>query len=188
MTAPVKKKLNRTTLFTKVRKSVFNGKLMQTQVDGINVILDKWEKSDLIDVRWLAYILATAHHETAHTFRPISEYGEGKGRKYGIPDPVTGQIYYGRGFVQLTWKANYKTFSDLLGIDLVNNPDMANYTDVATAILFKGMIGGIFTGKKLADYFTPKKSDWYNARRIVNGTDCADIIALDAIDFYKALT
>lgn len=46
---------------------------------------------------------------------------------------------------------------------------------------------GLFTGKKLADYFTSKSSDWVNARRIINGTDRADVIAGYAKDFYNAL-
>ncbi len=35
--------------------------------------------------------------------QPIEEYGRGKGRKYGAPAGPYGKIYFGRGYVQLTW-------------------------------------------------------------------------------------
>lgn len=45
-----------------------------------------------------------------------------------------GFKYRGRGLIQLTGKDNYKKFGDLLGIDLVNNPDLANDPEVAKNI------------------------------------------------------
>jgi len=41
------------------------------------------------------------------TIQPIEEIGKGSGQDYGKTDPETGQAYYGRGFVQLTWRDNY---------------------------------------------------------------------------------
>jgi hypothetical protein len=46
---------------------------------------------------------------------------------------------------------------------------------------------GLFTGKKLSDYFNDKKTDWRNARRIINGLDKADTIARYAQNFYNCL-
>ncbi|TOE35570.1 hypothetical protein CGJ43_25525, partial [Vibrio parahaemolyticus] len=60
-----------------------------------------------VPLQYLAYVLATTYHETGHTMKPIEEWGKGQGRPYGEPDPETGQTYYGRGYVQLTWLANY---------------------------------------------------------------------------------
>ena len=133
-------------------------------------------------------MLATTFHETANTMQPIAEYGKGAGRSYGVLDPVTGQTYYGRGFVQLTWKANYTTFGNLLKIDLVNNPDLAMNITYATQILFVGMTQGLFTGKKLSEYFTSTLADWVNARRIINGLDCANLIAGYGNTFYSAIS
>lgn len=166
--------------FSRVRG--YFGALKQSQVDGFNVILNAWAASGLTDVRWLAYMLATTWHETAKTMQPIAEYGKGKGRPYGKPDPRTGQTYYGRGYVQLTWYDNYKKMGKLLSLDLVNNPELAMLPDVAADIMFEGMttgksFGGDFTGKHLGNYFNATKDDPVNARRIINGTDKADLIA-----------
>jgi len=49
------------------------------------------------------------------------------------------------------------------------------------------MMRGLFTGKKLNDYFNANTCDWLNARRIINGTDHAELIAGYAQKFYNAL-
>jgi putative chitinase len=47
---------------------------------------------------------------------------------------------------------------------------------------------GTFTGRKFADFFVGPKTDWLNARRIINGKDCAEIIEIYARKFYAALS
>ena len=103
-------------------------------------------------------------------------------------DRTTGQIYYGRGFVQLTWERNYKTMTDLLGVDFVNHPDLALELDNATNIMFMGMTKGLFTGKSLANYFNQTTEDWVNARKIINGLDKAQAIAMYGHNFYSAIS
>ncbi|EPE95700.1 glycoside hydrolase family 19 protein [Rhizobium grahamii] len=98
-----------------------------------------------------------------------------------------GWRYRGRGYCQITGKNNYRRFSDLLGVDLVTNPDLACHDDIAAKIITIGMRDGLFTGKKLHDYFTATSSDWVNARRIINGLDRADEIALFGKKFNAAL-
>jgi hypothetical protein len=164
--------------FDGIRASLFNGRLAQQQVDGINAILDEWLHRKLIDLRWLAYMLATVYWETAHTMWPIEEYGRGRGYAYGAPDAGTGQAYYGRGFVQLTWRRNYEAMGKLLHVDLVNHPTMALQLVIATQILFEGMLRadsgvGDFTGLALDDCFNATREDWTRARAIINGTDHA---------------
>jgi Chitinase class I len=112
---------------------------------------------------------------------PIEEWGKGQGHPYGVPDPATAQVYYGRGFVQLTWKSNYATMGHLLGIDLVGHPEKALELPIATQILFEGMMRaksriGDFTGLALDDCFNATHEDWVRARAIVNGTDHAAAI------------
>lgn len=143
----------------------------------------------LIDVRHAAYMLATAWHETAKTLRPIAEYGKGRGRKYGQPGRHGGQVAYGRGFVQLTWDTNYAKADDKLNLRgaLVRNYDLAMDPEIAYRIMSIGMHEGWFTGKKLRDYIHGERRDYLNARRIINGTDKAALIAGYAGDFEKAL-
>lgn len=181
--------IDRKMFFDKARANPFGGTLTQGQVDGINAILDTWEaRPDFTDLRWLAYMLATAKWETAHTMQPIEEYGRGHGHVYGIPDVQTGQAYYGRGYVQLTWKANYAKMAALTGADLVGDPSLALDPKIAALVMFDGMRDGLFTGVGLPNYFNDQDDDPWNARRIVNGTDRAAEIKLFHQDFLAALT
>ncbi|GAC1624495.1 MAG: chitinase [Nevskia sp.] len=181
--------INRSFFFGFVRAHPFKGRLRPSQVDGMTAILDEWEaRYAKADDRWLAYMLATSFHETDATMQPIEEYGKGKGRPYGRPDPQTGKIYYGRGFVQLTWRDNYDTLGKLLKVDLVGTPELALDLRIASDVMFAGMTRGLFTKKKLADYFGAGIEDWVNARRIINGTDKANLIAGYGQDFYAAIS
>lgn len=173
--------------FSLIRESLFSGKLTQSQVDGLNSILQAMNDYGVQDKRFAAYILATPYHETAKTMQPIREYGLGKNYSYGKPDAVTHLVYYGRGYVQLTWKANYQKFARLLNVDLVNNPDLALNPVIAAKIMLLGMSRGLFTGKKLSDYITPTHCDFINCRRIINGTDKDLLIAGYATKFLDAL-
>ena len=170
----------------------YSGSLTAFQFEGIQTIISEWEKyGTLTDLRQLAYILATIKHETANTFRPIEEYGKGRGRPYG--ELVNGHRYYGRGYVQLTWYENYLRMTKRLnqqGIecDLVNNPEQTLQPDIASAITFIGMSEGQFTGKKLADYFNEYDENPIDARKIINGKDKAKMIAGYYHEFNKALS
>ncbi|MRX31926.1 hypothetical protein [Aminobacter sp. MDW-2] len=128
-----------------------------------------------------AYVLATAYHETAHTMKPVREYG---GETYLKKKPY--YPYVGMGYVQLTWLANYQKASKKLGVDFVKNPRLLLKAEYAAQILVIGSRDGWFTGKKLADYITISRSDFTGARKIINGTDRAKLIADIAIR-YDAL-
>lgn len=135
----------------------------------------------------LAYVLATAEWETNKTFLPVKE-AYYLGRK---AEPYRKKLryypWYGRGFVQLTWEENYLKAGKLLGVDLITNPDKAMDPEIAAAILVVGMRDGWFTGKRLNDYITLKRSGFVDARRIVNGTDKAKEIAELARKYDKEL-
>lgn len=51
------------------------------------------------------------------------------GRQLGNTKPGDGSKFHGRGFLQLTGRANYERYAQMSGIDIVNNPDILN-TDV----------------------------------------------------------
>ena len=171
--------IDRKEFYSQIRATLVKGGLSQPQVDGFEAILDEWEKRRLTDLRWLAYIMATAWHETAQRMQPIEEFGRGRGKAYA-------PTYYGRGFVQITWERNYARLSDVIGVDLVTYPEKALEMDNAIQILFVGMIDGLFTGKALSDYFD-KNADWRGARAIVNGKDRAAEIAGYAQKIWDSL-
>lgn len=195
--------INRQFFFDTVRITLFGGSLRQTQVDGMTGFLNLWEASYAAnDDRWLAYILGTAHHEVDMRMQPIHEYG-GNGyffrmydingdrpavaRRLGNVTPGDGVAFHGRGFVQLTGRSNYQDWKNRLGQDLTGNPDLVLRLDISTQIIFNGMMLGTFTGKKLGNYFNPTTDDWVNARRVVNGTDKANLIAGYAKKYYAAI-
>jgi putative chitinase len=191
--------INRKHFFDTIRASLFKGSMTKDQVGGMDSILTTWETEGLLDLRWLAYMLATTFHETARTMQPVEEYGKGKGYKYGkkikrsgIPYTLPDKLYYGRGYVQLTWYENYENMGRLLSVDLLNNPELALQPVIASKIMFEGMTKGDssfgdFTGKSLENYFNDKKEDWVSARRIINGKDKAELIAGYGKKFMGAL-
>jgi hypothetical protein len=105
----------------------------------------------------------------------------------GNTSPGDGIKFHGRGYVQLTGKANYVRASKKLGVDFVADPDRVMEPKHAATIMFAGMMEGWFTGKKLGDYFRDGNTDWKNARRIINALDKADTIAGYGKEFYRAL-
>jgi putative chitinase len=165
--------------FAEVRQQPFGGHLTQEQVNGQNFLLDAWERNPLSeDLRHLAYALATTMHETSSTMLPIEEYGKGQGMAYGKKDPQTGQTYYGRGYVQLTWRDNYVKATRELGLegddDLEWHAARALDPMIAAHTLYLGMTEGWFRGdskgrQTLARYFDHDTDDPYGAREIVNG-------------------
>ena len=126
----------------------------------------------------IAYVLATVDHETKHTFKPVRE-------AYWLSNPDAHlkkhhpeyYPYYGRGFVQLTWKLNYEKYGQLTGMDLVKSPDSALDPGVSLFILVHGFKTGGFTGRKLEDYINATRTDFFNARRCINYLNRADDIA-----------
>jgi len=131
-----------------------------------------------------AYCLATYEHETGggkwlrEIWGPTPVQKRYEGRKdLGNTQPGDGKRFMGRGFVMITGRRNYEDWSRRLGVDLVSNPKLAEKPDIAAQILVKGMKLGTFTGKKLSDYVDLKRSDFKGARKIVNGTDKASLIA-----------
>lgn len=188
--------------FAAVRKGILGPTLEQGEVDGCEAILAAMAGTP---ASWCAYALSTAYHETAHTMQPISEYGGAKyfTRMYDITGarprlahdmgnttPGDGPRYCGRGFVQLTWKSNYAKASQVVGEDMVAHPEKAMRMDIAAKIMRGGMENGWFTGKALRHYLPDERgtlAQYTAARRIINGTDRAALIAGYALQFEAAL-
>lgn len=175
--------------FSAVRSSLYGGSLNQMQVNALNAIGAAWEQYGDGDNRKLAYILATAHHETGafkwlhEIWGPTDAQRRYEGRAdLGNTQPGDGKRYMGRGFVQLTGRRNYADWSKRTGLDLIAKPDLVVEQAVAARILVQGSMLGTFTGKKLGDY-----SAFKDMRRVINGTDKADLIAGYAEKFLAAL-
>lgn len=195
--------MNEKLFFDGVRAGILGAKLDEDEVTGCQAIL---EACAGFPVAWTAYALATAYHETAHTMQPIKEYGGDKyffrrydiqgqnpalAKRLGNTVPGDGAKYAGRGYVQLTGRANYKRAGEKLNVDLLGDPDLAMNKDIAARIMREGMRDGWFTGKKLFDYVAgvgpAGRAQFASARRIINGTDRAAEIANYALQFQEAL-
>jgi len=200
--------LDRMALFASLRakgSKAFGGPLKQGQVQGTEAIIEEGLRRGTPRNK-LAYKLATAYHETAHTMRPIHERGPRAyfnkyepgtkiGKVLGNTQKGDGYRFRGRGLPQLTGRRNYGVAGKKLGVDLIANPDLALQPEYAIPIMFDGMTEGWFTGKGVGDYIDDIDEaddedlrEFINARRVVNGTDKAKAIGEYALAFEKALS
>lgn len=204
-------RLNRKVFFNHIRKSLFRGRISQSQVDGMNDLLDAWEQYGTDDPRHLAYAAATSYHETGSRMQPVREgfaktdsearrrvarLAEKRGQrsavvKYARPAGEYGHVYYGRGDVQLTWIDNYRRMERITGLPLVKNPDLA--LKHSKRILIEGMTKGAsnrgdFTRYSVETFFNDRTDDPVGARKVVNGTDRATLIAGYHAAFLEAIT
>lgn len=157
-----------------------------------NKIIAECIKQGVTDKKQIAYILASAYHESDR-YQTQTEYASGaayEGRSdLGNTQAGDGVKFKGRGYVQITGRRNYTLYSQKTGKDLVGNPDLvAQEQDLSRFILVDGMKNGTFTGDKLGDYLGGTRSDYIGARGIVNGSDRASLIAGYAQDYETRLT
>lgn len=193
--------MNRAAFYNTVRAKL--GPLSQSQVDGFEHLLDAIAGAPLSHQ---AYVLATAWHETDKTMQPVKEKGgnayfhrmydiEGArpqvARALGNIHPGDGIKFAGRGLPQTTGRTNYEKAAAFLGVDCVANPDLLLDKVNAARWTVHAMTKGLFTGKKLSTYLptsgTATRDQYIAARRVVNGTDKADLIEDYAQAFERAL-
>lgn len=191
-------------LFLEAYRASFPGKMVPQQIRGLQQLLDFLEAdSEVEDIRWAAYMLATVKHECADTWQPIVERGHRSyfdkyepstslGKRLGNKAEGDGYKTRGRGYVMITGLDNYSRMNRLLGLtgtedDILVDPDRALKPEIAYRIMSLGMRKGLFTGRKLADYIAGEQRDYINARRIVNSLDRAHLIASYASNIELAL-
>lgn len=121
--------------------------------------------------------LATIRAET-EGFLPISEgrsqYNTTPGGaefdlyvgKIGNKTLADAQNFRGRGFVQLTGRANFEQFGKCIGLDLVQHFEMANQPEVAACLLAEFIAS---KAEKLLALLRSNPPQFKAARRLVNG-------------------
>ncbi|WP_233218840.1 eCIS core domain-containing protein [Deinococcus arcticus] len=171
----------------------------------VMLIIEQCIRSGVTDKAQIAYILITAAHESALGGIPReklwgsnvtqaqeqryfdNQYGPSgndgaRARRNGNTQEGDGYKYRGRGFVQLTWAANYKEWQERLTkkgvksggkpVDLLNDPDVvARDPKVAAIILVEGMRDGTFRKAygPLGNYLGNGRLNFQGARNTVNG-------------------
>jgi putative chitinase len=135
-------------------------------------------EAELATVPIVLAALATIRVET-EGFVPISEFisrfnTSPGGKPFDLYDnrkdlgnqgPPDGANFKGRGFVQLTGRANYTKFGPLVRVNnLVDQPDQANVPEVAAKILT-----AFIAAKRTAIATALAANDLATARRLVNG-------------------
>ena len=180
---------------------------LPSQQAGMNTLLSFIETDPALTrdaafthLRWAAYMLATTRWETGKACKPVPENGDISyfdkyepdtllGQKLGNTLPGDGYLFRGRGYVQITGRGNYSDLGTDIGIDLVDNPDLALDPATAYHIMSYGMRNASFsdTGKGLGYYITDTSTDYVNARHTVNKMDDAPAIAEAATKFEAIL-
>lgn len=169
------------------------GRLDQGQVDGFNRLLNACGAAGW-PIAYTAYGLTTAWHETAHSMHPVEEGYYLGAKAKAFQQKLRYYPWFGRGDVQLTWERNYRLADEKLGLNgkLIADPSLALDPEISARVLVTGMTEGWFTGKKLADYLPAagraNAAQFAEARRIINGTDKAQMIAGLAMKLQDALS
>lgn len=119
----------------------FSGSTARRQaeiIDGVGkvlaAILDEFDINTRLRI---AHFLAQTCHESAG-FRTTVEFASGKQyekrRDLGNTEPGDGPRYKGRGLLQLTGRANYRTVGKLIGVDLEGRPERAAEPELSLRI------------------------------------------------------
>lgn len=203
--------MDKAKFFTSVRSSLFAGKLSTEQVKGIEAVLDEWSGGD---VRWLAYILATAHHETGARFAPVQENLNYSAKRLtqvwpsrfptiaaatpyaNNPRALANKVYGGRmgnTGPDDGWLYRGRGLVQITGKDnyakygLASDPDSASAVDTAAHIIVDGMVNGRFTGLALKDFFGLKTDNPTGARKIINPDSNGAKVAAEYRHYLTAL-
>lgn len=168
------------------------GKHTQEQVNGQEAILDEAERRGT-SLQHLAYILATAKHETGGSFGPTTENlnyttvsriravwpkrfpTDASAAPYvRNPEGLANKVYGNRADIGNKypgdgWRFRGRGLAQITGrgnyakFGIDAHPERALQLEVAVRILFDGLTKGMFTGKKLSDY-----DNYKDMRRAIN--------------------
>jgi peptidoglycan L-alanyl-D-glutamate endopeptidase CwlK len=145
---------------------------------NLPAILAALNAVNLGDTPMVLMALSTIRAET-ESFEPVSEMqsrfntSPSGGHPFDLYDrradlgnqgPPDGASFRGRGFVQLTGRANYTRYAQRTGHDLVNHPELACQLDIAAQLL-----AVFLADKEPAIRQALAKNNLAAARRLVNG-------------------
>jgi peptidoglycan L-alanyl-D-glutamate endopeptidase CwlK len=146
---------------------------------NLPLVLNALVEPHLAGKAMILMALSTIRAET-ESFLPVSE-GQSRfntspaGRPFDLYDsrkdlgnegPPDGERFKGRGFIQLTGRANYRVHGAAIGMgtQLIDNPDLANDPAIAAKLLAS------FLGSRQARIEEALlEGDLKTARRLVNG-------------------
>src|SRR5580658_1264320 len=146
---------------------------------NLPLVLNALAASQLADKAMILMSLATIRAETG-SFLPISE-GQSHfntspgGHPFDLYDsradlgnqgPPDGELFKGRGFIQLTGRANYALHGNAIGMgnQLISNPDLANDPGIAARLL-----ASFLKTNEQKIRAALAADDLREARRLVNG-------------------
>lgn len=140
-----------------------------TREQSIQLIVQACLDAGITNEKQIAYVLATAEHESQDFSALEENYGRSQAMDRGYEG---GEDYFGRGYAHLTHDYNYRKMGDELGIaNLEQQPQLAADPQHAANILAVGMLEGIYTGQSLGQYINERSADYVGARAVVNGSD-----------------
>ena len=165
--------------------------------DALLFLLDRLERdAGFTMLRELAYVLATIQWETGGALQPVRERRVSRARAprdRESQDRYWSTGFYGRGYIQITWRENYERAEKRLrGVTIesntrrltigsgtfTTNPDLLLNREVAYLVCSRGMREGWFTARRLGEFIQDGRApDYVGARRVVNGVDNAAEIA-----------
>lgn len=120
-------------------------------------------------------------------------YGGEWGKKnLGNTEADDGWKYRGRGMDHCTGRRNYRLTGNDIDVDLITKPELLLQLPNAVKALHLGMTTGRYVpGNSFSTYLpsvgNATRQQFRNARRIINGTDKAELIADYALAFQEAL-
>jgi peptidoglycan hydrolase-like protein with peptidoglycan-binding domain len=162
-----------------IASKMFPGVPVNNIEQNLPFVLQALNDTGLGDKDMILMALATIRAETGN-FTPLSEFKSKfntapGGPPFGLYDnrkdlgnqgPPDGDSFKGRGYIQLTGRANYQLHGAAIGLgnQLIDNPGLANQPDIAAKLL-----ASFLKSKEPQIRNALAKEDLKTARRLVNG-------------------
>ena len=104
------------------------GQVAGVFVPALNTAMNRYQ---IVGTQRVAAFIAQIGHESGQLkymreiWRPTAAQARYEGRAdLGNTHPGDGSKFRGRGLIQITGRANYKTCGEALGLDLINQPEL----------------------------------------------------------------